>query len=266
MYFVAVEIVRFIGFNRPRLVILYYHSLPPAKRAAFARQLDAVQSGCDAVVPADFSGPAVPGQLFVAITFDDAFTSVVENALPELAARGMPSTLFAPPGLLAQSPSWEMEEEHAQDRRETVASRDTLRAVAGDLVAIGAHSVTHPRLPRVDREAAVAEIFGSKEQLERMLEREVTLFAFPFGEYNDELLGLCRGARYRHAFTIVPRVIDPTTDSFVRGRVPVSLDDGALEFWLKMRGGYSWMPRLSRLRSWLSPNANNLRIPSQNTL
>lgn len=243
-------LARLIGLGRPRLVVLYYHAVPARHRIEFARQLEAVCAGAEAVVPANFSGPATPGQLFVAITFDDAFTSVVKNALPELAARGMPSTIFTPSGALGRTPAWEMEEA-AEDRAETVVTADVLCGLASDLVSVGAHSITHPRLPQVDRQAASAEIAGSKAQLERLLGREVTLFAFPYGEYNEDVVDLCREAGYRHAFTIVPHVVDPTDGAFLRGRVSVKPNDGSLEFWLKMRGAYAWMPWASKLKTWL---------------
>ena len=250
VFFGGATLARLIRLDRrPRLIILYYHSVRAKDRAAFARHLDAVRSGSDAVVPADFCGAVKPGKLLVAITFDDAFTSVLENALPELASRAMPSTIFAPAGALAQGPGWEIEEKYAEDRTEMVAAPEMLRAAAGDLVAIGAHGSTHVRLSRISRDAAFAEIAGSKEQLERLLGREVTLFAFPFGDFNDEVIDLCRKARFRHVFSTVPRVVNPRTAAFLRGRVSIELDDGPLEFWLKMSGAYCWMPGVSRLKA-----------------
>lgn len=251
-FFVAARVhdwaLRVLGFGRPRLVILSYHAVPAESRHRFARQLDLARAGACAVVAADFSGPARSGQLLVAITFDDAFTSVVDNALPELAARGMPATIFTPSGMLGRSPTWEMEISDP-DRIETVAGIDVLRGLSPDAVLIGAHSVTHPRLPKVGPKAAAAEITESKAQLERLLGRKVLAFAFPYGEYDEAMVDVCRAAGYRFAFTIVPKVVDPTANSFLRGRIPVRLDDSTLEFWLKMRGAYAWMEWASGIKA-----------------
>jgi peptidoglycan/xylan/chitin deacetylase (PgdA/CDA1 family) len=248
------RIARLCGFARPRLVILYYHAVPADCRARFARQLDAIRAGADAVVPADFRGPAKPAQLLVAITFDDAFTSVIDNALPELAARAMTATIFAPSGMLDRHPGWNMGES-APDRLETVASPDMLRALPPHAVAIGAHSVTHPCLPALDRSAAAAEIAGSKSDLARLLGREVEGFAFPYGEYDDATVALCRTAGYRFAYTTLPHTLDPADGSFLRGRVAVQLSDTRLEFWLKLRGAYSWLAPVRRLKRRLRSRA-----------
>jgi peptidoglycan/xylan/chitin deacetylase (PgdA/CDA1 family) len=234
------------GPARPRLVILYYHAVPAMYRARFARQLDAIRTGADAVVPADFCGPADRSRLLVAITFDDAFVSVVENALPELAARDMTATIFTPSAMLGRSPGWQMEAS-AEDRFERVASEEMLLALPQHVVTIGAHSMTHPHLPAIGRHAAEAEIAGSRSELSTLIGRSVDVFAFPYGEYDDQVVELCRSAGYRFAYTIMPREFDPADPSFLRGRIAVRLDDSPLEFWLKMRGAYSWLTPARRI-------------------
>ena len=96
------------------------------------------------VVPADWAGETDPARPTVAITFDDAFVSVADNALPELARHGLPCTVFAPSGVLGRRPDWAMEPGVAGD--EIVLDADRLRNVCGPLVTIGSHSVSHPAL------------------------------------------------------------------------------------------------------------------------
>src|ERR1700712_5033610 len=78
--------------SNDRVTILYYHGVPYAKRAAFARQLERLARLAH-VVPADWRGPTDPTRPTVAITFDDAFVSVIDNALPELQKYGFPCTI-----------------------------------------------------------------------------------------------------------------------------------------------------------------------------
>ncbi len=239
-----------LGFGRARLVILYYHSVPAAQRRRFARQLEVIRAGADAVVAADFCGTVAPGRLLVAITFDDAYVSVIDNALPELAVRGMTATIFTPSGMLGGQPGWQMEAADT-DQFETVANGEILRTLPRELVSIGAHSVTHPRLPALDHASADAEIGGSKSALTSLLGHDVTMFSFPYGEYDDGTVELCRTAAFRFAYHTVPRMIDPADASFLRGRVRVDLADWDLEFWLKMRGGYNWQCGPRALKRWL---------------
>lgn len=241
-------ILRLLGLQRARLVILAYHGVPARMRHRFTRQLDLMRKGADAIVAADFCGPARAGDLLVALTFDDAFTSVVEHALPELATRGMPATIFAPSGMLGGTPGWEMESGNP-DRTETIVEAEVLSGLCPDTVQIGAHGVTHARLPRIGHDAAAVEISASKAHLEKLLGREVMGFAFPYGEYDDSLVDLCRASGFRFAFTLTPEIVDPNDRAIVRGRVSVRLDDSPLELWLKMRGAYAWMRWASALKA-----------------
>lgn len=247
---VADLVARTLGSGRAHMVILYYHAVPVAHRARFARQLDAIRRGADAVVPADFCGRVAPGRLLVAITFDDAFRSVIDNALPELVARGMVATIFTPSGILGRPPSWEMEADDS-DQVEIVAQADSLCRLPHDLIAIGSHSVTHPCLPELDRDAAMAEIGGSKAALAGLLGRDVTTFSFPYGEFDDRTVELCRTAAFRFAYHTLPRTLDPADASFLRGRVRVDMSDWPVEFWLKLRGAYSWQCAPREFKRWL---------------
>ena len=49
-------------------------------------------------------------------------------------------------------------------------------------MGIGAHTVSHPILARLDRERVVEEIAGSKRSLEKILDAQVGLFAYPNGK------------------------------------------------------------------------------------
>jgi peptidoglycan/xylan/chitin deacetylase (PgdA/CDA1 family) len=56
---------------------------------------------------------------------------------------------------------------------------------ADDLITIGAHSRTHPILSRLGRERLIDEVVGSKEDLEAMIGKTVTCFAYPNGRRQD---------------------------------------------------------------------------------
>jgi peptidoglycan/xylan/chitin deacetylase (PgdA/CDA1 family) len=253
VYFAAARAVRGLarasGRNMPgSMMILYYHSVPLSKRAGFARQM-AILARHAHVVPADWSDEPDLARPTVAITFDDAFTSVIDNALPELARHGFPCTIFVPSGVLGRNPDWAMEGN--SERTEMVVDAARLTEMRGPLVAIGAHSVSHPRLTRIAPERARAEIGGSRAAIARLIGVPVTLFAFPYGDYDASVVEICRQEGFKHAFTIVPEPVDPGAGSLIRGRVYVDPDDGNLEFALKMTGAYAWMPWASALKQRL---------------
>jgi peptidoglycan/xylan/chitin deacetylase (PgdA/CDA1 family) len=247
---IARRLRQWAGYPAPhRLVILLYHSVPLALRASFARQLDMLAARVS-VVPADYRGAAAHGGLSVAITFDDALTSVLDNALPELRARNMPATIFVPAGSLNARPAWwdtKVEDKSAYGE-ELVATADALRSLLSERVQLGAHSLTHPHLSRLRLEDARREIAGCRAHMRDIFGIDIQTFAFPYGEHDAALVALCREAGYERVFTVVPTVVDPAKEEFIRGRVEVNPGDGPLEFYLKMSGAYAWMVYASAIK------------------
>lgn len=80
-----------------------------------------------------------------------------------------------------------------------------LRRLADAGMDIGAHTVHHPILTRLDDERARQEIAGSKEMLEAVIDRPVELFAFPNGkptvDYDQRHVRMARDAGFVAAFS-----------------------------------------------------------------
>ncbi len=227
----------------PGFVVLYYHGIADDARAGFARQMDTLAPRVR-VLRAGFTGVLPRGRPCVAVTFDDAFRSVAANAMPELVTRRIPSTIFVPVDFMGHPPGWEME---ADTTGEEVMSADELCALP-DLVELGSHTLRHPHLPRLDDAELHHELASSRAQLADALGKPVTMLAFPYGEYDERAVALCREAGYERVFAIDPRPADPHGDDYVRGRVAVDPRDSPLLFHLKTRGAFAWMPHASELK------------------
>ena len=63
-----------------------------------------------------------------------------------------------------------------------------LRAMQAAGMQIGAHTVTHPILARLDDPQAAAEINAGKAALESLLQQPMTLFAYPNGKPGQDYL------------------------------------------------------------------------------
>jgi peptidoglycan/xylan/chitin deacetylase (PgdA/CDA1 family) len=251
LYFAAQELSRFIlqavgrSPNQP-LIILYYHGIPAAFRSNFVRQLEAIRRGAR-VCPAFHRGSLPADTRNVAITFDDAYVSVAENALPELVALGFHSTIFVPVGSLGSRPTWPVEN-GSLDSDETVMSAEQIAKLSSSLVTLGSHTNTHPRLSRIDPREAQGEIEGSRLGLQTLAAQDVRLLAFPYGDHDASIVELCRAAGYDYVFSVAPDPVDTTSSDFVRGRVKVDPFDWPLEFFLKYRGAYAWVSHVSSLK------------------
>jgi peptidoglycan/xylan/chitin deacetylase (PgdA/CDA1 family) len=121
----------------------------------------------------------------LAVTFDDAFDSVRKLAAPLLAELGLPGTVFVATDWPGRSLLWPevarwAETEHAEELR--AMSWDSLRALAQGGWEIGAHTCSHPHLPRLGSQAILAELQHSRDVCEAQLGVACRSLAYPFGE------------------------------------------------------------------------------------
>jgi len=79
---------------------------------------------------------------------------------------------------------------------------------------IGGHTITHPHLTKITLSQADDEIAQSKAYLEDLLQKEVTAFCYPYGDYNDEVEGLVKKHGYKLARTTKRYAFDLAQDVF----------------------------------------------------
>jgi peptidoglycan/xylan/chitin deacetylase (PgdA/CDA1 family) len=232
--------------RRARCVALYYHGLPARRRADFAWQMDELLR-CATPLRAEARQAPDRGGFRAIVTFDDGFRSFSENALPELAERGIPAALFVPAGNLGRPPEWLAGSGHA-DARETVLAAEELRRLPAGLVTVGSHTLTHAPLSGLGEADARRELVESRAGLERVLGRAVTLLSLPHGDFDERVLELAREAEYERVFTVSPSLAEIGNGAFVAGRCRVGPGDWRIEFRLKVRGAYSWLAAASAVK------------------
>ena len=242
-------------------VVLYYHAVPSEQRARFAHQMDLLVRYARPV-KAENRVPLEDGVHYAAVAFHDAFVSVCDNALPELARRGIPSTLFVPSGYLGRQQGWIKDDRHS-DYWEVVVDAARLQSLDRELVSIGSHTVSHTDLAALSPGQASEELDQSRTELESILGRQVSLFAFPYGRFNQELTNLSKQAGYQRVFTIRPELAFSTAEEFVTGSCAVSPTDWGLEFRLKLLGAYQWLPWLYRVRGKIKASVSARRKQNQ---
>jgi glycosyltransferase involved in cell wall biosynthesis/peptidoglycan/xylan/chitin deacetylase (PgdA/CDA1 family) len=123
-----------------------------------------------------------------------------------------------------------------------------IRGLAKDF-EIGAHTLTHPHLDRLDKADARREIVGSKKTLEKIIGQSVTSFCYPYGDYSAETKRLVREAGFHRARTVT-RFVTRSVDSFALGTSVDTFDhrkDGLMSV-LRLCGRRPW--RVFRLRRW----------------
>lgn len=108
-----------------------------------------------------------------AVSFDDIYDSVFENAYPVLKELQVPFIVFVSPKLIDTIDSW---------HKHPMITRKHLKEMASDpLCIIAAHGVEHKYFRNYKDEQAKHSMMDSKQWLEQTFGKSVEFFAFPFG-------------------------------------------------------------------------------------
>ncbi len=218
--------------RRGSTLILAYHNVvpddaPPVGDRSlhlplkqFRLQLDSLQETHDVVDIATAHGAAkASDKPRVCFTFDDAYRGALTLALPELARRGLPATVFVAPGLLGNAGCWwdllaapdgsglvSRVRDHVLDAlggdgaaavawaREqgmslgalpshaAIATEGELRTAAAlPGISLGAHTWSHCNLAKARESAVDDELVKPLAWLRQRFERVVPWLAYPYG-------------------------------------------------------------------------------------
>lgn len=130
------------------------------------------------------------GRNLAALTFDDGFENNLTELVPVLADLAAPATVFVVSGLLGQP--------HPDAPEARLVTADELRELA-TAVEIGGHSSTHRDLTTLAFEEVRDDLLANRTELEDLIGRPVSVFAYPFGRAHDETARACREAGFRAA-------------------------------------------------------------------
>jgi len=132
------------------------------------------------------------------LTFDDGFASVHEHALPVLARYGFGGTVFVVAGHVEGRNDWGRPPPELGYR--ATLSWDQLIDLSNRGVEIGAHTLSHADLSKLDRGPAEREILGSVGIISRRLGKPVETFAYPYGIVTPQAAAIA-GRTFRAACT-----------------------------------------------------------------
>jgi peptidoglycan/xylan/chitin deacetylase (PgdA/CDA1 family) len=204
--------------------VLAEYGVPPQ---LFEAQLDALLGGgwsfadLDAVLAALAGERELPRKALL-LTFDDAYSDLLDVACPILVERGLPGVVFAVAGKLGGTNEWDHE---LRATTLDLLDADGLRAVGALGVETGSHTVSHRPLTKVPRGELEEEIAGSAALLEQAGLPRPRVFSYPYGEWSPSIAAIAREAGYEASFTVEPGVATDGADPHALPRVEVHASD-----------------------------------------
>jgi peptidoglycan/xylan/chitin deacetylase (PgdA/CDA1 family) len=260
--------------NTGRVLVLCYHGVSDVWSAPIAVTQASLERQLSGLLSAGYTAKTLSEALreprssgTVAVTFDDAYRSVIEQALPVLSELRIPGTVFAPTSFIgSEKPmSWDGIAQWARGphARELVPmSWEELGQLVEARWEVGSHTCTHPRLPALSAASMMEELEYSRQECEAQLGTVCSSLAYPYGQYNHATMAAARNAGYEAACALARYVQSPVPMAWPR--VGVYRDDGAMRFRMKIS------PAVARLRAspvwharvWVRRAARRIRASS----
>jgi peptidoglycan/xylan/chitin deacetylase (PgdA/CDA1 family) len=181
------------------------------------------------LTPYEFLSSSSPGVL---LTFDDGFANNHDVVLPLLERFGAPAVFFVTTQHIGSRgrcldfversarSAWgdigSIPREVSRDLFDGLSESQLAACANHDLITIGAHSVSHPRLTEVRDVQLSDEIRRSKAALEELAGTVVDLFAYPFGDADARVTRAVLDAGFRAAFVEGKLPLEPSAMAIPR--------------------------------------------------
>lgn len=128
-------------------------------------------------------------KLSLAITFDDGYSNNLHVAAPIMQDLDLPFTLF-------------IITDFVKSNKKGFLTINELKEISAfKNVDIGSHTVSHPHLTKLNDNEVMHELLDSKHFLEDLLGKSITLFSYPYGDYDIRIRNLVEAAGYKIART-----------------------------------------------------------------
>ena len=88
-------------------------------------------------------------------------------------------------------------------------------------ISFGAHGATHEILTGIGKDRQHEEIFNARDELMQRIPRQMPAFAYPNGNYSEQIQTLVREAGYSCALSVRRGVVSRTSDLFALPRVSI---------------------------------------------
>lgn len=260
--FHALGLVRFAAWwNRRRVIILCYHGVTERQERSpldpfglhirherFTAQLDYLRRHYHVISLSDYlkardTRRALP-DYSVVLTFDDGYRNFLTAAVPRLAERKMPASVFIITERV-RSDGQKLEGAWAESDDVAYLSWEEAQALSKEqAIEFGSHTCSHPKLSQLSPEEAERELNDSQAIITEHIGDGALPLAYPYGSYSEAIIEKARALSYSCALTTDAGTNDPQTDLFALRRILIGDDDDKVSFAARVSGLTGLLSRL----------------------
>lgn len=228
--------------------ILTYHNVGPARPGVnplltvsperFSEQLSwLARHSYSSITTSDWislstEGRSIPNKSIL-ITFDDGYEDIERYALPVLSRYGFKAVVYVVTGLIGKKNEWDMRAGWGELR---LMKEDQIIEWATKGIEFGSHTRNHPDLRTLTQTELEDELLGSAADLQKILGRAPTSFAYPFGHFNQTVRD-CVAQVYQTAVTVVEAISSAKDDPILLPRLWTRPDEGLSAFGHRVKYG-----------------------------
>jgi len=152
----------------------------------------------------------------IGFTVDDAFLSFFKNGWPIFKKYKIPITLFVSTDVIDES-HW------------NYMSWDNLREFIDEGGSVALHSASHMHMPSHDVSYIRNDLISSINAIKRELNISPKVFAYPYGEASNEIIGLLKELNIEYAFGQHSGVIHKDTNQYYLPRFALNENYGKID-------------------------------------
>jgi peptidoglycan/xylan/chitin deacetylase (PgdA/CDA1 family) len=186
--------------------------------------------------------------LEVAITFDDGYASVHDQALPELAAVGATATVYLNTGWIRDDAPRSSQPQLGHYPGESFMRWAQAEALTEAGWTLGSHGVDHLDLTRESPNTCRDQLVRSHDEIARRTGRECTHFAYTWGRSTPQLRSLVSQCGYSYAAGGLHGPVRSNFDPLEIPRINVKRDYSLDDFKAVVLGDWDYLRWVQRAR------------------
>jgi peptidoglycan/xylan/chitin deacetylase (PgdA/CDA1 family) len=136
----------------------------------------------------------------IILTFDDGYRDLYTDVLPILQKYNVKAVAYIVSGFV--------------DKPNFMTTQELREVASSGLVEIAAHSVHHLNLKAIKPDLAQKEVEESKGAIEKLVGIPVHNFAYPYGDFNQNIIEFVQKAGYRTAASVIAGSIHSEQDRY----------------------------------------------------